>query len=142
MRFLPPYKQAEQSNEQIFDDYVPEFVDRYTGEPLPAASYRLRWNTRTESWECDWFDSDGDPIDQGRRLSANWFLRTPWQNDIYPDPMPGWTQFLEDGATGQEADFEALGRTHLLVEYSNDDIAAIGDSFKPLYNFNVTVTIP
>ncbi len=142
MRALPPFEQPTQFNEQSYDDYVPEFVDPITGEPLPAASYRLRWNTRTASWECDWFDSEGNPVDQGRRLSCNWWLRTPWQNDTLPDPMPGWIAFLEDGETGLEADFEALGRTHLLIEYSNEDIEAAREAVPPLYPFDVTITIP
>lgn len=142
MRVLPPFEQAAQFNEQLFDDYVPEFIDPVTGEPLPTASYRLRWNTRTESWECDWFDSNGAPIDQGRRLSADWFLRTPWRNGILPDPMPGWVQFLNIGATGAEADFEALGRTHLLVELNNADIQAGSELIPPLYPFSVTITVP
>jgi hypothetical protein len=142
MRALPPYLQEVQSNEQLFDDYVPEFVDPTTGEPLPSASYRLRWNTRTESWECDWFDSNGEPIDQGRRLSADWYLRTPWQNGDLPDPMPGWISFLNAGTTGEEADYEALGRSHQLIELNNDDLQDIQDSQPPLYPFDVTITIP
>lgn len=142
MRALPPYQQATQDNEQSYSDYVPEFVDPITGVPLPAASYRLRWNTRTASWECDWFDSNGEPIDQGRRLSANWFLRTPWRNGALPDPMPGWIQFLDAGATGAEADYEALGRSHQLIEYGNDDVAVVVASIPPLYPFDVTITVP
>lgn len=142
MRALPPYLQATQSNEQLFDNYVPEYVDPITGAPLPTASYRLRWNTRTESWECDWFDSNGDPIDQGRRLSAGWWLRTPWLDEDLPDPMPGWLMFLEDGATGDEADYEALGRTHLLIELGNDDLEEIGEGLAPALPFPVTITVP
>jgi hypothetical protein len=142
MRYLPPYQQATQDNDQSYDDYVPEFVDPDTGAPLPSSSYRLRWNTRIASWLQSWFDSNGEPIDQGRRLSTNWFLRTPWQNENLPDPMPGWVQFLDAGETGTEADFEALGRSHLLVEYSNDDIVEVGESIPPLYPFDVTITVP
>lgn len=142
MRALPPYEQAVQSNEQRFDDYVPEFVNEATGEPLPAASYRLRWNTRTESWECDWYDENGEPVDQGRRLSADWWLRTPWLNETYPDPMAGWIAFLDIGTTGAEADYEALGRTHQLIEFSNDDMQDIRDAQPPEYPFDVTITIP
>jgi hypothetical protein len=142
MRVLPPFDRPTQFNEQSYDDYVPEFVDPTTEEPLPAASYRLRWNTRTESWECGWLDENGDTVDQGRRLSTNWWLRTPWGDENYPTPMAGWIAFLEDGETGAEADFEALGRTHLLIEYNNEDIEDIEDSVPSLYPFPVTITTP
>ena len=142
MRALPPYQQATQFNEQNFDGYVPEFVDPITGESLPAAFYRLRWNTRTASWECSWFDENGVATDQGRRLSAGWFLRTPWGNDDLPDPMAGWLMFLDIGETGAEADYEALGRSHQLIELNNEDLQEIEDAQPPLYPFDVTITVP
>ncbi len=142
MRTLQPFDQLTQFNEQSFDDYVAEFVDPTTGDALPIASYRLRWNERTESWECDWLDGNDDPVDQGRRLSADWWLRTPWQNDDLPEPMPGWIAFLEIGNTGAECDFEGLGRTHQLTEYGNEDLEGFEEDRPSLYPFSVTVTVP
>jgi hypothetical protein len=142
MKTLPPYLQEVQQNIYEFLDWVPAMTDEVTGEPYPVTSYRLRWNERTQSWECDWFDENGDPIDQGRRLSTNWPLRTPWGNGSSPDPMPLWSMFLEEGETGEECDYEGLGRTHSLVDFTREEIQEFIDDTPPTYPFSYVVTVP
>lgn len=152
MRILPPSDQTEQYNIYEFEDWVPDFLTEVTvngvtaelrnPEQLPSTSYRLRWNVRTQSWECDWFNDVGEPIDQGRRLSANWWIRTPWLNGFLPDPMPTWLSFLEDGDTGAECDFEGLGRTHKLVETNLQDIADIVDTTSLEQKIGAVITVP
>jgi hypothetical protein len=142
MKFPPPADQEEQQNIYEFEDYVPAMTDEVTEEPYPSTSYRARWNQRTESWECDWFDENGNPIDQGRRLSANWYLRTLWGNGSSPDPMPLWGMFLEVGDTGAECDYEGFGRTHYLADFTRDEVQDFIDTAPSEYSFDYTVTVP
>lgn len=148
MRILPPSDQEEQFNIYEMEDWVPYYLESVTrfgitvtipeSQRLPSTSYRIRWNERTASWTCDWFDENGDPIDQGRRLSANWWLRTPWGNGTLPDPMPAWIAFLEVGDTGEEAGYEDLGRRLRLVELSAQDVLDAGLVDPPLSGYSVT----
>ncbi len=146
---LPPEGQEEQQNIWEFEDMVPEFpldvsgsAEPLTEEPLPSTSYRIRWNERSESWTADWFDEDGNPIDQGRRLSTNWTLRTTWGNGFLPDPMPAWIFFFDLGETKAEAGFEDLGRSHQLIELDLDEVAEIPGAPNLATQLGVTVSIP
>jgi hypothetical protein len=149
MRIWAPFNPEEQFNIYEFEDMVPDFAESVVISgvtfqarvpALPATSYRVRWNERTASWTADWLDEDGNPIDQGRRLSAGWFIRTPWLNGFLPDPMPAWLLFLEVGDTGAECDFDGLGVTHELSEPSAQEL--IDSGFLPTAPPNITVTIP
>ena len=140
---LSPFEPEEQFNIYEFEDYVSQLLDEATGEPFPSMSYRLRWNERTASWECDWFDQDGEPIDQGRRLSTNNFMRTPWYNGTDPDPMPAWLAFIELGDTGDECDFDGLGNTHEIVEFTREEIAEFLATDDPLLTkVGGVITVP
>jgi hypothetical protein len=136
MRILPPSDQLEQLNIYQFENWVPDYlteividgqsVELRNQERLPSTSYRARYNERTDSWTCDWFDENGAVIDQGRRLSVNNWVRTTWGDGFLPTPMPAFLAVMETGDTGDEATFETFGRSVKLVELNLQDIVDAG----------------
>jgi len=151
MRILPPSDQIDQFNIYEFENWVPDLGDELVidgvnvldasqqQDELPPTSYRARYNERTDSWTCDWFDEDGDVIDQGRRLSINNLIRTPWGDDLGPTPMPAFIALMDTGTTGAEAGYEDFGRSAKLVELNIQDVYDAG-----IYGSapaNVTVTV-
>jgi len=74
--------------------------------------FELLNNTRGDYWTMNVYSAAGDLLAAGVRLVTNWPLALRNTDERLP---PGRLMLLDQSGAGTEADFEALGTTHVLM---------------------------
>jgi len=97
----------------------PRFPKHSQTVTLGSRRYRieLTWRQRASSWYMSLFDSDGNPLALGRRLSARVAPIANVGFDV--DVAPSGNLFIR-GADGYIRD--ALGDTLVIVNYEDDEL--------------------
>ena len=118
MLILPPDEPPEQ--ESIWDVRV----------TLGDYAYRivLRWNERTESWYLDLFDSDDQPLLQGKRLAINWPITWRYKGATWP--AGNLMLWCEEGSNA-ECGYDDLGHRCKLVYIEPADVPEPADTSIP-----------
>lgn len=81
-------------------------------------SFRVRWNSREESWRLDIREVDGTPIVQGLKLAPNQNLTIGYEDARLPS---GNFYILDTDGLGSRPTLESLGDIQKLLYYTREE---------------------